>query len=71
MSRATCPTPAELKAFQEGDLPEATLAEVSEHLETCPRCEELARALDEQVDPVAAAFRPLRKRLQQVHRPVR
>src|SRR5262245_57247779 len=41
-----CLTPAELAAFHLGDLPEADLEELGEHLETCPRCEEAVRSLD-------------------------
>ena len=36
MTRASCPTPAELTAFLLGDLPEPELDEFAEHLESCP-----------------------------------
>ncbi|HZV07950.1 MAG TPA: protein kinase [Gemmataceae bacterium] len=57
MRRQKCLTPEELKAFNLGDLPEAVLEELGEHLESCPRCEEAARALDTLSDPVVAAYR--------------
>ncbi|HTU89263.1 MAG TPA: protein kinase [Gemmataceae bacterium] len=57
MPRSKCPTPDELKAFHLGDLPEAVLEELGRHLESCPRCEAAARALDELSDPVMSAYR--------------
>src|SRR5262249_1727500 len=45
MPRRQCLTSAELAAFQLGDLLEADLEELGEHLERCPRCEEASRAL--------------------------
>ncbi|HTU16810.1 MAG TPA: protein kinase [Gemmataceae bacterium] len=57
MARLSCLTPEELKAFHLGDLPEALLEELGEHLESCPRCEAAARALDALSDPVVAAYR--------------
>ena len=57
MPRFNCLTPDELKAFNLGDLPEAVLEELGSHLETCPRCEAAARALDAESDPVVAAYR--------------
>src|SRR5262249_41392428 len=52
-----CLTEAELTAFHLGDLPEAELARVVAHLETCRRCEEAAAALDGLSDPAFAAYR--------------
>ena len=57
MPRRNCLTPEELRAFNLGDLPEAVLEELGAHLETCPRCEAAARALDAESDPVVAAYR--------------
>jgi eukaryotic-like serine/threonine-protein kinase len=57
MPRLSCLTPEELKAFHLGDLPEAILEELGAHLESCPRCEAAARALDAVFDPVVAAYR--------------
>ena len=52
-----CLTAAELVAFHLGDLPEAELAALAAHLETCRRCEEAAGALDGLSDPTLAAYR--------------
>jgi WD40 repeat protein/tRNA A-37 threonylcarbamoyl transferase component Bud32 len=57
MPRLSCLTPEELQAFNLGDLPDAVLEELGAHLETCPRCEAAARALDTVSDPVVAAYR--------------
>src|SRR5215831_19272532 len=57
MPRRQCLTPAELAAFQLGDLTEADLEELAEHLERCPRCEEASRALEGLSDPTLAAYR--------------
>ncbi len=57
MARLTCLTPKELQAFNLGDLPEAVLEELGSHLESCPRCEAAARALDTVSDPVVVAYR--------------
>ena len=57
MPRQSCLTPEELKAFHLGDLSEAALEELGAHLESCPRCEAAARALDAVSDPVVAAYR--------------
>jgi tetratricopeptide (TPR) repeat protein len=51
-----CPTPAELSAFNWGELSESQLEQVAEHLESCPECESAARALDGVADPVIAAL---------------
>jgi WD40 repeat protein/tRNA A-37 threonylcarbamoyl transferase component Bud32 len=57
MSRQSCPTPEELKAFHLGDLPDAALEELGAHLEICPRCEAASRALDEMTDSWVDAYR--------------
>jgi WD40 repeat protein len=57
MPRTRCLTATELTAFHLGDLPEAELAALGEHLEGCPRCDEAARALDGLSDPTLAAYR--------------
>jgi WD40 repeat protein len=56
MARTQCLTSAELAAFHLGDLPEADLEELSEHLEQCLRCQEAAAALDGLSDPTVAAY---------------
>jgi WD40 repeat protein/tRNA A-37 threonylcarbamoyl transferase component Bud32 len=57
MSPSTCPTPAELAAFQLGDLAEDALDDVAAHLETCRLCETAVAALDGLADAQLAAFR--------------
>jgi WD40 repeat protein len=57
MSRTSCLTPAELTAFNQGELPEENLQQLAEHLECCPKCEAAARALDSVSDPIADAYR--------------
>ena len=57
MPRRQCLTSAELAAFHLGELSEAELEELGEHLERCPRCEEACRALDDLSDPTLAAYR--------------
>jgi WD40 repeat protein/tRNA A-37 threonylcarbamoyl transferase component Bud32 len=57
MPRTACLTPAELAAFQLGDLPEDALDEVAAHLDVCPRCETAAQALDALTDPGVTPFR--------------
>jgi WD40 repeat protein len=57
MARRDCLTPEELSAFHLGELPEPALRELAAHLETCPRCEAAARALDDLPDTVASAYR--------------
>src|SRR5690242_4811158 len=56
MPAADCPTPAELAAFQLGELPDEDLARVADHLDLCPACEEAARALDGVPDPTLTAY---------------
>ncbi len=57
MPRTDCPTDAELRAFHLGDLSETALDGVAEHLESCPRCEAAAAALDHLADPALTPFR--------------
>jgi hypothetical protein len=57
MPRRECLTSAELAAFQLGELPEADLEELGEHLEKCPRCQEASRALDGLSDATVVAYR--------------
>src|SRR5262249_44696716 len=57
MPSTTCPSEQELQAFQLGDLPEAFLEDVAQHLEACPRCETIAQRLDATLDPILAAIR--------------
>jgi WD40 repeat protein len=57
MIRSECLTEAELAAFQLGDVPEAALQGLAEHLERCPRCQEAARALDGLSDGALASYR--------------
>jgi formylglycine-generating enzyme required for sulfatase activity/tRNA A-37 threonylcarbamoyl transferase component Bud32 len=54
-----CPTREELAALVLGTLPEEAVEPVATHLEACPHCEQLARALDEEAgrDPVHVALR--------------
>src|SRR5262249_6789839 len=57
MVRRNCLSPTELMAFQLGDLPDATLEEITLHLESCPECEAAARRLDSVVDTALTRFR--------------
>lgn len=57
MRPRTCPSEQQLQAFQLGDLPEASLLEVADHLEICPECETRARQLDTDADAILAAIR--------------
>jgi WD40 repeat protein len=52
-----CPTQQELAAFNLGDLPEATLEAISQHLESCPGCEEFLDGLDGRTDSAISALR--------------
>jgi WD40 repeat protein len=52
-----CPTQQELAAFNLGDLPEADLEVISQHLEKCPSCEALLDGLDDRTDSALAALR--------------
>lgn len=55
----TCPTPDELQAFSLGNLPSLTLERVAEHLEHCPACEAVMRALDKYHDGLVTELRQL------------
>jgi serine/threonine protein kinase len=57
MSAADCPSAQLLQAFQLGNLPEPSLDEIADHLESCARCETLAQQLDSECDPIVAAIR--------------
>jgi serine/threonine protein kinase len=57
MARHVCLSPEELAAFHLGDLPDAALAELVVHLESCPHCEAAARAMDGLSDSTVCAFR--------------
>src|SRR5205823_7539482 len=47
----------DLQAFHLGNLPEAELDVVAEHLESCSRCEAAVRKFDSSFDPLLAALR--------------
>jgi hypothetical protein len=55
----TCPGPEKLKAYLLGDLAEAELDEVAEHLDLCPDCAERADRLEAVSDTVLSALRRL------------
>src|SRR5262245_6889528 len=55
--RRGCPSQAELSAFHTGELAEALLDEIAEHLESCRACEQAVQSLDDLSDPVVAALR--------------
>src|SRR5437879_2935420 len=57
MPLSSCPSERDLHAFQLGDLPEPVLNQVADHLESCPRCETIARQLDTAVDAILAGVR--------------
>ncbi len=57
MPRSECLTPAELAAYHLGDLPDAELVEIGEHLEGCARCEHEVQALDGLSDEETDAYR--------------
>jgi serine/threonine protein kinase len=59
MECTACPSEAELTAFHLGDLPAGAVDAVAAHLETCPRCEQIARRLDRLSDAVIASLRHL------------
>ena len=52
-----CPSEAELWAFHLGELSEAQIECVGEHLAGCPRCEERTRTLDGSADTVLSVLR--------------
>jgi serine/threonine-protein kinase len=57
MGNSHCPTEQELAAFNLGDLPEASLEAISQHLESCPNCEAFLDSLDGRTDSAIAALR--------------
>jgi WD40 repeat protein len=57
MGRSDCPTEQELAAFDLGDLPEAGLEAISQHLERCPDCEAFLDSLDGRTDSAIACLR--------------
>jgi serine/threonine-protein kinase len=57
MPRASCPPSAELAAFQLGDLPDAELEEIADHVEVCAGCEAAVRELDGLADPMISTLR--------------
>ena len=57
MPRSECLTPAGLVAFQLGDLPDAELVEIGEHLEACAHCQREVQALDGLSDEEMDAYR--------------
>ncbi|MCE9529259.1 MAG: serine/threonine protein kinase, partial [Planctomycetales bacterium] len=60
---ALCPTPNELQAFSLGNLPSLTLEKVAEHVEQCPACDAVLRALDEHYDGLVTELRQLDRRV--------
>src|SRR5262245_15355728 len=56
MASSACPTEHQLRALALGNLPEAELQQVAEHLERCSRCEKRAQQFDTSVDPILAAI---------------
>ncbi|MGE3804493.1 MAG: protein kinase [Gemmataceae bacterium] len=50
-------TEADMVAFNLGELPEGTVVEIAQHLESCLVCEKRARRFDGVVDPFMAGFR--------------
>src|SRR5581483_10941145 len=59
MTRRTCPTDAELRAFQTGSAPEDELDDVAVHVRTCLSCLGRLERLAVPEDPVLAALRGL------------
>lgn len=57
MSAGNCPSEQLLQDFQLGNLPEPSLDDIADHLESCARCETLAQQLDSECDPIVAAIR--------------
>ncbi|MGO9922560.1 MAG: protein kinase domain-containing protein [Isosphaeraceae bacterium] len=59
MPRSECLTPPELAAYHLGDLPDAELVEIGDHLEGCAHCQHEVQALDglsdKQVDDYRAS----------------
>jgi len=57
MGTSDCPSEPVLVAFNFGELPEADLEAISQHLESCPRCEAFLDNLDGRTDSAIAALR--------------
>ena len=51
-----CPSEAILQAFHRGELPEAFLEELAEHLKSCPKCKARNAGQDRMLKPIADAF---------------
>ncbi len=60
MSQSDCPSQETLSAFALGDLPEAELGAVAEHLDACTECEERAGGLDQVLDVVLDGLKCIR-----------
>jgi hypothetical protein len=57
MRSDTCLTEQQLRDFQVGNLADTSVDSVAQHLESCPRCEQLAQKLDGTTDPILNALR--------------
>jgi anti-sigma factor RsiW len=57
MSQRDCPTHEELTAFALGELPDADVDAIAEHLEGCPDCERMAQEFDNLTDSAIHALR--------------
>jgi len=57
MSHEVCPPPEALRAFVNGDLSEARLDELGEHLQSCPACQDQLALLDDLTDPFIVELR--------------
>src|SRR5262249_25695952 len=57
MGTSDCPSEQELAAFNLGELPEAGLEAISQHLESCPDCEAFLDSLHGRTDSAIAALR--------------
>src|SRR5262249_14120000 len=57
MGMSDCPSEQELAAFNLGELSEADLEAISQHLESCPVCEAFLGSLDGRTDSAIAALR--------------
>ena len=59
MKAQPCPSPEALRAFAVGNLAEADLSEIEEHLSDCQDCDSALRALDDKTDPFVDQLRKL------------
>src|SRR5947209_115729 len=57
MRHSDCPTERQLAAYHLGDLAEADLETIADHLETCPDCEATLQSLEGLADAALAALR--------------